>query len=270
MQILQWLFKNANETNSNITSSKKEAINDQEVKSKEIVQCGISPKKRRAGKLARSSCKIFNVLNILRRRDIAADYFVSTINLKRLGSTSRRKQRFVHCIKMKKQSLSRGLSFHRKADSAKVLPVTEAVVTHRNGKEQSPSAEKKEKAKGDKIKTISKMKELIRWAAAAKSEKGGKYFGRKLRDRSVLKAVPDNDQLSNDSPKISFRWDVESCSTISSAISVSSLTKNEHSINKPRLNSTLVHIDQCPAAARKGNWVTTDSEFVVLELELEL
>lgn len=120
------------------------------------------------------------MLNILRRKDIAADYFYSTIYLKRLGSTSRRKQRFVHCIKMKQQSLSRGLSFHRKADSAKVLPITDAVVTHRNGKEQNASAEKKEKAKGDKIKTISKMKELIRWAAAAKSVKGGKYFGRKV------------------------------------------------------------------------------------------
>ncbi|XP_060197613.1 uncharacterized protein LOC132626678 [Lycium barbarum] len=278
MQILQWLFKNANETNSNSISSENEVVNDQEVKPQDIVLFGISQKKRRTRKSAKLSCKIFKVFNILRRKDIVSDYFYSTIHLKRLGS-SRRRQRFVHSMKMKKQTLTRILSVHRKADSAtasnKVLPITDAVGTPTNGhKEQSYSAEKKEKAKGDKTKAISKMKELIRWAAAAKSQKGGKYFGRKvlhLRDRSVIKAVPHDDQLSNESPKISLRWDYfESCSTTSSAystISVSSLTNNDHSINTP-LNSTPVHIDQCPAAARKGNWVTTDSEFVVLELEL--
>ncbi|MCD7452323.1 hypothetical protein HAX54_016156 [Datura stramonium] len=258
MQILQWLFKDANETNSNTTSSKKEILNAEEVKSQDVVLFGISQKKRNR---SRSSCKIFNLFNASRRKDIAADYFYSTIHLKRLGS-SRRRQRFVHCMKMKKQSLTRGLSFRRKADSvnAKVLPVTDAVGTTpapKNGdKEQSFSAEKKEK---DKTKTTSKMKELIRWAAAAKSQKGRKYFGQKvlhLRDRSILTAEPRNDdddddkQLCYDSPKISFRWDVESCSTTFS-------TKDDLSINNSPLNST---IDQCPAAARKGNWVTTDSE----------
>lgn len=170
-------------------------------------------------------------------------------------------------MKMKKQSLTRGLSFRRKSDSAtaKVLPVSDAVGTKNGHKEQNFSADKKEKANGEKIKTVSKMKELIRWAAAAKSQKGGKYFGQKvlhLHDRSDLKAVPDDDQLSYDSPKISFRWDVDQNY---SAISV---TKNHQSIKNSPFNSTMVRIDQCPAATRKGNWVTTDSEFVVLELEL--
>lgn len=90
-------------------------------------------------------------------------------------------------MKMKKQTLSRGLSFRRKTDSstAKVLPVTDAAVgtpASRNGhKEQNFSADTKEKAKGDQTKTTSKMKELIKWAAAAKSQKGGKYFGRKVK-----------------------------------------------------------------------------------------
>ncbi|XP_049343485.1 uncharacterized protein LOC125807792 [Solanum verrucosum] len=284
MQILQWLFKNANETNFNTNSSKKQVVTDEEVKSQGIVLFGISRKKRnRAGKSANSCCcNILNLFNTLRRKDIEKDYFYSTIRLKRLES-SRRKQQFVDCMKMKKQSLTRGLSFRRKSDSAtaKVLPVSDG------HKEQNFNADKKEKANGDKIKTLSKMKELIRWAAAAaKSQKGGKYFGQKifyvvtnenvpgpesvatlskvlhLRDRSDLKAVPNDDQLSYDSPKISFRWDVDQNY---SAISV---TKNHQSIKNSPFNSTMVHIDQCPAATRKGNWVTTDSEFVVLELEL--
>ncbi|KAH0659935.1 hypothetical protein KY289_028683 [Solanum tuberosum] len=260
MQILQWLFKNANETNFNTNSSKKQVVTDEEVKSQGIVLFAISRKKRnRAGKSANSCCcNILNLFNTLRRKDIAKDYFYGTIRLKRLGS-SRRKQQFVDCMKMKKQSLTRGLSFRRKSDSAtaKVLPVSDAVGSKNGHKELNFSADKKEKANGDKIKTVSKMKELIRWAAAAKSQKGGKYFGQKvlhLRDRSDLKAVPDDDdQLSYDSPKISFRWDVDQNY---SAISV---TKNHQSIKNSPLN-TMVHIDQCPAATRKGNWVTTDSE----------
>lgn len=41
-------------------------------------------------------------------------------------------------------------------------------------------SDKKEKPKGDKTKTLSKMKELLRWVAVAKSEKGGKFMGRKV------------------------------------------------------------------------------------------
>lgn len=81
-----------------------------------------------------------------------------------------------------------------------------------------------------------------------------------MRNKSTLKSVPDDDQLSNDSPKISFRWEVESCSTTSSvysAISMASSTKNNNVDQTMSLNSTPLHnID----AARPGNWITTDSE----------
>lgn len=223
MQILRWLFKNANDTNS----SKKEVVTEEEVKSQDIVLLDISRKKgNQAGKSGKSRCKILNLFKTLRRKDMAADYFYSTIRVKRMGSW--------HCMKMKKQRLTSGLSFRRKADSAtaKVLPVSDAVRTaaSKNGhKEQNLSADQKEKADGDKIETVSKMKELIKWAAAAKSQKGGKYFGRKT--------VPDDDELSYGSPKISFRWDVDQSSS-----------------------ANMVYKDQCPTPTTKGNWVTTDSE----------
>lgn len=77
-----------------------------------------------------------------------------------------------------------------------------------------------------------------------------------FRNKATLKAVPDDDQLSNGSPKISFRWDVESCSTTSSvysAISMGSCSRTDLAMNMLSLNSTPLH-------DRKGNWITTDSE----------
>lgn len=83
-----------------------------------------------------------------------------------------------------------------------------------------------------------------------------------FRNRGTLKAVPDDDQLSNDSPKISFRWDLESCSTTSSAytsISTASSLKNDQiMIINQALNST--KCQDPDRAPRKGNWITSDSE----------
>lgn len=84
-----------------------------------------------------------------------------------------------------------------------------------------------------------------------------------FRNRGSLKAVPDDDQLSNDSPKISFRWDVESCSTTSSAYSAMSMPAsykiNDQTINITSSISTPIQ-DKDHNTPRKGNWITTDSE----------
>lgn len=83
-----------------------------------------------------------------------------------------------------------------------------------------------------------------------------------FRNRGSLKAVPDDDQLSNDSPKISFRWDVESCSTTSSvysAFSMASSSQIDQNMNIPSSNSTPFQ-DNHHTTSRKGNWITTDSD----------
>ncbi|GMH20420.1 hypothetical protein Nepgr_022261 [Nepenthes gracilis] len=172
-------------------------------------------------------------------------------------------------MRMKKEDIIRGLAMvqDKAADLAlhvgkKVLPIGDPAAA--GGASTSCSIEEKhEKKKGkaangdDKIKLSmpGMKKELLRWAsAAARSEKAGSFIGRKVlqfRNRRSLKEAATDDELSIESPKISLRWDAESCSTASSAISAP---------------PSLMNYSTPPLDSRFGNWITTDSDFVVLEL----
>ncbi|XVE72794.1 hypothetical protein DITRI_Ditri11bG0067300 [Diplodiscus trichospermus] len=257
MQILQWLFKVVHEQGA---QNNRGTTKDLEDKPKDLILS-----KNRKSKSKKSKPFIF-----LCNRDVAKACFYSTIYLRRARS-SHRTQHWAQSMKMKKEDVSKGLVVSNKSDSAthagnKVLPLSEAALSSSSStNDQCSTNETKDKLKGDKTKTLSRMKELLRWAAAAKSEKGGKFIGRKVlqfRNRGALKAGPDDDQFSNDSPKISFRWDVESYPTTSSAfsgISVTSSLRNDQTCNMVSLNSTPIHgLNRC--SSRRGNWITTDAE----------
>ncbi|TQD95980.1 hypothetical protein C1H46_018467 [Malus baccata] len=282
MQLLQWLFgaKVGQEREEISSSSNKNATtNDQEAKPNYIIvfrrgSAGVYRKSSKGVEESKSGSKKFKPFTFLCRKDVATACFNSTLQLKRLNSINRRqgRQHWIQSMKiMKKEDIARGLGISStKADSVnvsnKVLPVNDSTLsTSTRTNEQCGLPEKKEQLKGDKTKTLSRMKELLRWAAAAKSDKGGKFIARKVkqfRNRGTLKAVPDDDQPSNDSPKISFRWDLESNSTTSSAytaLSTASSLKNDQIISLPSLNSTKFQ-DPDHLEPKKGNWITSDSE----------
>ncbi|XP_004292380.1 PREDICTED: uncharacterized protein LOC101311157 [Fragaria vesca subsp. vesca] len=280
MQFLQWLSKvtqgKAREETSAPTNKKKDT-NDQDHKQNYIIvfkRGGVGVYQKTKGfEESTFPCKKFKPFAFLCRKDIAQACFYSTVHLRRLDSinTRQQKQCRARSMKMKKEDIARGLENSNKVDQAnvgsKVLPVSDSTLSTstNTSHDQCGASEKKERIKGDKTKTLSRMKELIRWAAAAKSaEKGGKYIGRKVlqfRNRGTLKPVPDDDQLSDDSPKISFRWELESCSTTSSAysaISVASSSKNDQVMNIQSLDTKFQDSDHWQP--KKGNWITSDSD----------
>ncbi|XP_073269223.1 uncharacterized protein [Primulina huaijiensis] len=272
MQILHWLPNIASESPKVATFSplvKKKGLQDRRTGS--IVlhnERGLKRRRLKRVERVKLCCKSLNIFYFLQGKDITKTWSHHTFHPKRFASF-RRRQNSVHSMKMKSEEIS----VAHMADSTattyvgrKILPVTDITQSSAaNCNDRRINGCSNEKVNGRKTKAISRMKELLRWAtAAAKAEKGGKYIGRKvmhLRNKSILKTVPDYHQLSDEPPKIEFRWDMESFSTASSdAISTTySMRINERvfASAEPSVNSTPLHARD---RSCRGNWITTDSE----------
>ncbi|XP_029123625.1 uncharacterized protein [Elaeis guineensis] len=154
-----------------------------------------------------------------------------------------------------------------KADSAnvgcKVLPICDAVSTGSNGGDSSDGSEK-DVQKGERRRAVSQMKELLKWAAAARSHKCGSkgwkvlYFRNRVRHPSV-------------------KGGCSSSSSMNSSLSLASISGNDRTLVKNSSNhSGNLRSSECDANmlaspkseeyVRPGRWITTDSDFVVLEL----
>ncbi|XP_065041968.1 uncharacterized protein LOC135675594 [Musa acuminata AAA Group] len=158
----------------------------------------------------------------------------------------------------------------------KVLPICDAVSTGSNGSYGSD----KDKQRSERTKAVSRMKELLRWAAAAKSSKGGSKAWKALYFRHKVALKAETDDSSSTSSEISFKWDGGSCSSASSVrspLSLASTSRNDRMVVKnpsrlsvrrqsPELDPNLLGSPKSEDHVRNGQWITTDSEFVVLEL----
>nr|DAD36985.1 TPA_asm: hypothetical protein HUJ06_007626 [Nelumbo nucifera] len=164
MQIFQWIFKVAQEQQDReTTTTDKEMVDTvkKKAESRDLVLF------KRIGRGNAKTC------------------FCSTLNLKRLESFPK-VQNWLHSLRLKDEDIAREPLMGHNVDlpahvGKKVLPLCDVPTSaSTTTNDQCGSLEKKGKPKGNKTRSISRMKELLRWAATNKSKKGGKYMGQKV------------------------------------------------------------------------------------------
>lgn len=131
----------------------------------------------------------------------------------------------------------------------------------------------------DGKKAVARVKELLKWAAQARpystSVSGKKWKVLSFQGRDGGGGATKCDEAS--SGKLSFKWEAGSCSSASSVLysplsfaSAPAKTMEQHTPSRnyaSRLSSVSQKSSSSEACRmRMAQWITTDSDFVVLEL----
>ncbi|XP_010466903.1 PREDICTED: uncharacterized protein LOC104747035 [Camelina sativa] len=259
MEIFQWLFKLGKETGRSESSS----ISCTDHEPTTTLANYTDQRTRRSSTRGSKHKNSYRGIWLWCRKDVAKACFYSTLNLRRVSSF-RREQLVRSMAKMKAQRGGGEEVTSTRFDPKKASKVLESEKQDETNKGKVKSEQSKGKA------TLLRMKELIKWAAAAKSDKAVKFFTPKimveLRNRKKLKMMREvnneesTKRMSSVSANISLRWESsESCTTHSSSDQISI-------VSSPAILVSLGPTPLYHCRSRKGNWITTDSEFVVLEL----
>ncbi|KAL9292618.1 hypothetical protein AtEden1_Chr3g0184351 [Arabidopsis thaliana] len=250
MEIFQWLFKLGRSEPSSINCTDHEPTTT-------LTNCKDHRTRRSSTRGSKhKDQRSYRGIWLWCRKDVAKACFSSTLTLRRLNSF-RRGHLLRSMAKIKAQSGEEQVTSTR-FDLKKAIRVLQPEKQDDTNKEKSKSEQSRGKA------TLLRMKELIKWAAAAKSDKAVKFFTPKimmeLKNRRKLKMMREVNEeestkrMSSVSANISLRWESsESCTTNSSSDHISI-------VSSPAILVSLSPTPLYRCRSRKCNWITTDSE----------
>ncbi|XP_057847604.1 uncharacterized protein LOC131057435 [Cryptomeria japonica] len=135
-------------------------------------------------------------------------------------------------------------------------------------KPRDENAEKKETHKSyiDKLRA-SRMGEIVKWQGTAKSTKVNRRWTILNRNKGSLKGTPSSEEyLLTCSSKMS-KWNITNCSSSSSSSSSTSTSSSSFRVqSRMEMQVARSSVTRVAPNCSKDIWITSDSEYVVLEI----